>query len=334
MVPEKCGTSALRPPFGRYPLIQHNPSASCKQYSLGWQVLTFEQFHVAWGRNTSMDIDFERRCPQGHAMSEEARYCPACGMVVADLATGSAAESPSAATASDLPMTAPVITPQEPQEAPSQHDRSRLWWGIAALAIALLLSATAAFWFAIGAPQYQQQQLTTALRDQGLASQFSSDAAAVAHAQSVCRNLDNGGAQHGPKEDVIAVSIYSKYESGFTTLSPIEVEGSFTLNDSDPLTYSPSITADSNSCQGAGGYSDISPGTEVLVENGSGTVLTTTNLGVGTGSPPTECEFTFSFTVMDGSESGYSVTISHRGELHYTAAQLKIPNEVASTMGN
>ena len=337
MVPEKCGTSALHHPFGRYSLIQHNPSASCKQYSLGWQALTFEQFHVAWGRNTSMDIDFGRRCPQGHALSEEARYCPVCGMAVDNLATRSAAELPREAVTTDLPIPATVTTP-EPDGAPSQRGRSRLWWGIASgiafLTAALLLIVTATVWIAFVAPQRQQQKLVTTLRDQGLAGQFSSDAAAVAHAQSVCRSLDNGGAQQGPKEDAIAVSIYcGKYESGFKVLTPIEVAGSITLNDTNPSTYIPSITGDSSSCQGAGGYSDISPGTEVVVKNGSGTVLTTTQLDVGSGAPPVDCQFKFSFTVMDG-ESDYSVTISHRGELHYTAAQLKIPDSVAITLGN
>ena len=92
-------------------------------------------------------------------------------------------------------------------------------------------------------PLEQQQNLTKALRQQGLAGQFASDAAAVAHAQSVCRALDNGGPQQGPQEDAVAVSIYcSKYASGFTTLHPIDVEGSFTLQDSTPLDFSPDIT--------------------------------------------------------------------------------------------
>jgi hypothetical protein len=184
-------------------------------------------------------------------------------------------------------------------------------------------------------PLEQQQNLTKALRQQGLAGQFASDAAAVAHAQSVCRALDNGGPQQGPQEDAVAVSIYcSKYASGFTTLHPIDVEGSFTLQDSTPLDFSPDITGQASSCQGASGYSDISAGTEVLVKNGSGTVLITTQLGVGTGSPPVNCEFTFSFTVMDGSEGGYSIAVSHRGDVHFTAEQLKIPADVALTLGN
>jgi hypothetical protein len=184
-------------------------------------------------------------------------------------------------------------------------------------------------------PQEQQQHLTTALRDGGMGGRFASDAAAVAYAESVCRSLDGGGPQQGPQEDAVAVSIYcSKYESGFKTLHPIQVDGSFKLNDSDPSTYIPSIMGSDSSCEGAGGYSDISSGAEVVVKNSSGTVLTTTQLGDGTGYPPVQCTFKFSFTVMDGDEGGYSVTVSHRGELHYTAAQLKIPDEVAITLGS
>jgi hypothetical protein len=257
-------------------------------------------------------------------------------MAVDELAARSAAESPLANDVNVLPMSELVAPPESdgaPSRRPGRHQRR--WVAGRLVALALLLIAATAVWFAFGAPQYQQQKLTTALREQGLAGQFSSDAAAVAHAQSVCRSLDNGGAQQGPKEDAVAISIYcGKYESGFKVLTPIEVEGSFTLNDSDPSVYSTSITGDSSSCQGGGGYSDISPGAEVVVKNGSGTVLTTTQLGTGTGSPPTDCEFKFAFTVMDGSESGYSITVSHRGELHFTPAKLKIPNAVALTLGN
>lgn len=184
-------------------------------------------------------------------------------------------------------------------------------------------------------PQEQQQALTTTLRERGLGGRFVSDAAAVAYAENICRSLDSGGVQQGPGEDAVAVSIYcNKYESGFKTLLPIKVDGTFTLRDLTPSIYVTSITGSNSSCEGAGGYSDISSGTEVVVKNSSGKVLTTTQLGVGTGYPPVECEFKFSFTVMDGSDGGYSVTVSHRGELHYTAAQLKIPNEVAVSMGN
>lgn len=44
--------------------------------------------------------------------------------------------------------------------------------------------------------------------------------------------------------------------------------------------------------------------------------------------------FHFSFTVMDGDAGGYSVSVSHRGEVHYTAAELKIPDRVAITLGD
>lgn len=183
-------------------------------------------------------------------------------------------------------------------------------------------------------PQEKQLSLTTTLRDRGLGGRFASDAAAVAYAENICRSLDDAGAQQGPEEAAVAVSIYCiKYEAGFKTLHPIKVDGTFTLNDSDPSIYYPSITGSASSCEGAGGYSDISDGTEVVVKDSTGAVLTTTQLGRGTGSPPVDCEFKFSFTVMDGSAGAYSVTVSRRGELHYTAAELKIPNLVALTLG-
>jgi hypothetical protein len=72
----------------------------------------------------------------------------------------------------------------------------------------------------------------------------------------------------------------------------------------------------------------------VVAKNSAGDVLTTTTLGRGRGSTPYHCEFGFSFTVMDGEKGGYVVTVSHRGDLHFTAAKLKLPDAVGLTLGS
>jgi hypothetical protein len=70
-------------------------------------------------------------------------------------------------------------------------------------------------------------------------------------------------------------------------------------------------------CSGFG-YSDIRSGTEVTLTDDAGKVISVGHL-VSTGS----C--TWDFTLPDVPPGGkfYGVTISHRGTLHYTEAQLR-----------
>jgi Protein of unknown function (DUF732) len=186
----------------------------------------------------------------------------------------------------------------------------------------------------VATPEQQAADFTMRLRDQGLGGKFSSDAAAVSHAESVCQGLDDGAAQQGPEEDAVAVSVYCpKYETGFKTLEPITVNGTFTVSDDDPSTWFPSISGTDKNCSGDGGYSDISAGTEVVVKNSAGDILATSTLGQGHGIVPYLCKFRFKFSVMDGETGGYMITVSHRGDLHYTAAQLKLPGSVAISLG-
>lgn len=186
----------------------------------------------------------------------------------------------------------------------------------------------------IPTPEQQAVMLTTQLRDKGLGGKFPSDAAAVAHAESVCRALDEGAEQQGPEEDAVAVGIYcDKYSVGFKTLFPITVKGKFTLYDSDYSYFFKSIGGSASDCYGMSGYNDIGEGTEVLIKNEAGTVLTSTVLGRGKGVPPVLCKFTFEFTVMDGEKGGYYIEVSDRGKRHYTAAELKLPDAVSLYLG-
>lgn len=179
------------------------------------------------------------------------------------------------------------------------------------------------------------EEYTGLLRDKGLAGKFASDATAVAHARATCRSLDDGAAQQGLEVDAVGVSVFcTEYEAGFKTLYPIKVKGSFSLMDSDPSLYYPSIEGANNDCSGTSGYSDISQGREVRVTSSSGDLLTTATLGRGNGYPPFSCEFKFSFSVLDGEEGGYMLEVGSRGSIHYSAANLKIPSTVALTLGD
>jgi hypothetical protein len=80
----------------------------------------------------------------------------------------------------------------------------------------------------------------------------------LVNSKAVCRSLDKGAAQQGPAEDAVAVTVYcEKYVNGFKTLYPIKVKASFTLFDSEPSAWFPSIVGSDSNCTGSGGYSDI-----------------------------------------------------------------------------
>jgi hypothetical protein len=173
----------------------------------------------------------------------------------------------------------------------------------------------------IPTPEEQRTAYLAELRGHDLAGKFSSDENAVAHAHKVCNDLDSGGAQQGLPQDKIAVQVYcANFLSGFKVLRTRDIEGIFTLQDSDPSEYFPSIISSGGGCEGSGGYSDIGPGTTVTVKNGSGTILAQTTLGQGVGGY-TLCTFSFSVRLTEG-EDTYSVEVSHRGAVNYTFSQL------------
>lgn len=158
-----------------------------------------------------------------------------------------------------------------------------------------------------------------ALNDAGLMKQFNSDANAVAHGRQVCRQLEDGEPQQGLMADKIAVDAFCpKFAQGFYILETTEVPGIFMLDDSAGLGV---IASDGESCEGAGGYSDVGPGTPVTVKNGKGETLAATMLGQGKGSFA-NCTFSFTFPVTEG-EDRYVVSVGHRGEFSYSFGQLQ-----------
>jgi hypothetical protein len=158
------------------------------------------------------------------------------------------------------------------------------------------------------------------LRNQGLGGQYSSDANAVAAGRAMCADLVNGGEQSGWPADKVAVHYFCpEFEQGFKVLREITVDGSLTLQDSS--VYSSIADDGIGGCEGTGGYSDLTAGTSVVLKSGDGETLVTVPLGMGRGDS-VMCTFDFSFPVKEG-ETDYVLSISHRGEQHYTFTQLE-----------
>ena len=207
--------------------------------------------------------------------------------------------------------------------------RSRLsirstWLGTGAAAAVIVMLALV-LW-GLHLPDHRQSAspdatYVSALQTAGLADQFNSDANAVAHGKQVCRQLADGGAQQGQAADKIAVDIFCpEFSKGFHVLETATVSGTFVLAESNSDAEISSIESDGTSCKGTDGYADIDRGTQVVVRNGKGEILTTTSLGEGRGDDAT-CTFSFSFPITEGQDR-YVVSVSHRGDFIYTYNQL------------
>src|SRR2546422_868913 len=100
------------------------------------------------------------------------------------------------------------------------------------------------------------------------------------------------------------------------------------LNDSEALT-GPVGTA----CSGTGGYSDQTEGTQGTVTNETGRGI---RLGAHRGGNTTSlrtCTFLFVVTGLPPAQV-YSIEAAHRGQLHYTPAELDQENwSVSLTLG-
>lgn len=100
--------------------------------------------------------------------------------------------------------------------------------------------------------------------------------------------------------------------------------GTFTMTGSliviDQSSLLPDLQTDKANCQGTGGFSDLTPGTAVLVQDSTGQTLSTGSLRAGKRDAASgACLMPFTVTdVKDGLRS-YSVTISHRGTQVFTS---------------
>lgn len=222
----------------------------------------------------------------------------------------------------------------ESEDVPKvRRGRRRAWVvvGAAALVVALAAGGVAAYLFVNRDRTTVEDKYLTALRQEGFSGEFNSDANAVAHGKQVCREMEQGSPQQGMAADQVAVQYFCpQFAEGFHVLETATITGSFTLKDDDPNPYSPAIELDGPSCTGAGGYSDVNPGTPVTVKNGKGEILTTSYLEPGKGGRYM-CTFGITFQVTEGHDQ-YVVSVGRRGELSFTFDQLKA-NGVSLVLG-
>lgn len=72
-----------------------------------------------------------------------------------------------------------------------------------------------------------------------------------------------------------------------------------------------------DACEGTGGYSDISEGTQVNILDASRKLVAFGNLEAGKRTDPTICEFTATIEVPGTTKALYGVEVSHRGVINF-----------------
>jgi hypothetical protein len=88
------------------------------------------------------------------------------------------------------------------------------------------------------------------------------------------------------------------------------------------------------SCTGTGGYSDQAEGAQVTVTNETGRTIGLGTYDAGSVTSVGTCTFPFAVTGLPSAQV-YSIEATHRGQLHYTPAQLDQENwNVSLTLGN
>jgi hypothetical protein len=89
-------------------------------------------------------------------------------------------------------------------------------------------------------------------------------------------------------------------------------------------------------CEGTGGYSDIHPGTQLTVKDEAGVIVGSGTLGAATSPADTRYPCEYPFTISEvGAAKFYSVEVSKRGALTYSAADMdKMGWKVSLTLGD
>lgn len=87
------------------------------------------------------------------------------------------------------------------------------------------------------------------------------------------------------------------------------------------ITVHGSVKVNGN-CQSPG-YADIKEGTQVVLTDEHQTVLGTVTLDIQHGTYAAPCSWVFTIANVPTGKSFYGVTISHRGTVQYTEAQLR-----------
>lgn len=126
----------------------------------------------------------------------------------------------------------------------------------------------------------------------------------------------------------------SSHPTAAPTPTPAATTSAATFTLSGTLTLGIGAFWNNNgSCTGNTGYSDIAPGTQVVVADQNGQTIGVGKLADGTtqgdGAAQT-CQFIFGATVPDGA-TFYAVTVSHRGTQTFSNQQAKAG--IALTLG-
>lgn len=133
---------------------------------------------------------------------------------------------------------------------------------------------------------------------------------------------------------VIAAAIGAWSIASKSSTTTTAVHGSLNLGilaAVDPTNSDPTSPIAGDSCQSAGGYSDIVQGAEVTIGGSTGQTLGIGQLGAGTETSGGYCSFPFSVQVAGG-QSEYTVTISTRGTQVFTPQQAA--QGIALTLGD
>jgi hypothetical protein len=98
-----------------------------------------------------------------------------------------------------------------------------------------------------------------------------------------------------------------------------QVAGTFVVTDTS--IYASGITAFGSTCEGSGGYSDLSAGVSVILKDENDKTISATSLGEGTGNS-TVCTFKFTLADVPDNATFYNIQISHRGTVSFSHADM------------
>lgn len=107
------------------------------------------------------------------------------------------------------------------------------------------------------------------------------------------------------------------------TPSALKVSGVITVT---PSNYPNVWPGEANTpCATTDGFSDIAPGTQVVITDAASKTLALGRLEVGTRDGVGGCSFAFTVPGVPLGQQFYGIEVSHRGRLQYTADQVKLP---------
>lgn len=112
---------------------------------------------------------------------------------------------------------------------------------------------------------------------------------------------------------IVAAAAFISLSGSGALLPKHDIGGSFTLTATGETFHSP--------CSGTGGYSDIRSGTNVVLKDGDGKLLSTGSLGSGAGSG-NDCVFEYSLNDVP-EVPFYTIEVGKRGDLSYSLADMK-----------